>query len=626
MVKSAKIDTSVYEDWDVRHVQERFPQADQSLWERLGKANSRRRKYFIYREQHRERLSAPQNQVGKDPVGVRLASQSENGPEPQVADLQRDRAIEEDTPNARQPTTAKQSTTASTFVPRPVPASLNLEIIDQQSDAATQTTTESISSMAQDHLMIPNPPKASGDATEFECPYCYTIFHYRARDPWGRKKEWKQHVLRDLQPYVCTFGGCSQANTLYERRSDWMHHEIQSHRREWSCNATGHKVYKTRNDLKNHMNSEHDGSFNTDKLNQIVDLLERPASFSRFSCPLCHDARFVSLDLEQLGRHLGRHLQILATFALPSIGNDGRASNDSVAAQDSTQSDGETRKSVSLTSKDTPVFGESPSDISQTFDPEKSDSITPLGQRNPYLHQLAAFQTEVGDQQVSLGVAGHWLNDWAKQDPLRTQNLSLSEIFDEISLGRKQLQTESPGFYTVVHIREVFEVAFVSAREIIERRSGFSEGDRQNQSLLRDHLRDFTAVVLSKVTHDEFLYDSLERLQAHLSLPLPWQVPTDTDQDWSFLEPKNTQSIIVPDSGVQHHVASVEIVCKWLASVDQLNILESHARLMCPGTGSWLTKTDDYGRFNNRKLTMLLIDGLREDHSIFDKIGLLTVF
>ncbi|KAL9010653.1 MAG: hypothetical protein Q9173_004435, partial [Seirophora scorigena] len=290
IIKAAKIDTTFYEEHDIRHIEDKYPLANEFLRKRLGTANSRRRKYFIYREQHREKLSASQDYGTKIPTGITDPLVPKPGPEWQSTSGHQGRPSDEDIPSAQQPTIAKESTTASAFVPKSVRPVFNPETDDQHSDTATQITVASVSSVIQDHLNIPNPPETYEDATEFECPYCYTIFSYRYQDPGKRRNEWKQHVLRDLQPYICTFDGCPQANTLYERRSDWMHHEKKHHRREWSCNASGHEVYKTRNDLKVHMEYQHKGSFGMDQLDQIVDMLERPAASARFSCPLrCDD-------------------------------------------------------------------------------------------------------------------------------------------------------------------------------------------------------------------------------------------------------------------------------------------------------------------------------------------------
>ncbi|KAF3015046.1 hypothetical protein E8E14_010428 [Neopestalotiopsis sp. 37M] len=54
---STKTDTSFYEPADIAHVQAKFGQANPNLVKLLGKANTRRRQFFKYRETHHQKLS-----------------------------------------------------------------------------------------------------------------------------------------------------------------------------------------------------------------------------------------------------------------------------------------------------------------------------------------------------------------------------------------------------------------------------------------------------------------------------------------------------------------------------------------------------------------------------------------
>ncbi|KAI8157329.1 Myosin-1 [Colletotrichum sp. SAR 10_70] len=56
-MSSTFTDASAYEDFDIQHVQAKFQDIDESLAQRLGKAMSRRRQYFKYREAHHQKLS-----------------------------------------------------------------------------------------------------------------------------------------------------------------------------------------------------------------------------------------------------------------------------------------------------------------------------------------------------------------------------------------------------------------------------------------------------------------------------------------------------------------------------------------------------------------------------------------
>lgn len=54
---SGVTDTSHFEEFDIQHVRMKFPLASETIIQRLGKALSRRRQYFKYRENHHNKLA-----------------------------------------------------------------------------------------------------------------------------------------------------------------------------------------------------------------------------------------------------------------------------------------------------------------------------------------------------------------------------------------------------------------------------------------------------------------------------------------------------------------------------------------------------------------------------------------
>jgi hypothetical protein len=56
-IKTSSADASHFEAHDILHVRSKFNDVESSLADRLGKAISRRRQYFKYRESHHEKLS-----------------------------------------------------------------------------------------------------------------------------------------------------------------------------------------------------------------------------------------------------------------------------------------------------------------------------------------------------------------------------------------------------------------------------------------------------------------------------------------------------------------------------------------------------------------------------------------
>ena len=160
--KSSKIDVSHYEPYDIQHTKTKFPEANETLMDRLGKANSRRRQYLKYRETHHEMLAKPSTALEYD-------SEHREG--------------------VSRPVSIGQSTEASTFMADKAPEPFNLES-DENSVAGTNTSyATSISS--EEQLRVPPIPISARDGLDFECPYCYTICRLNGSEDWQRREEWK---------------------------------------------------------------------------------------------------------------------------------------------------------------------------------------------------------------------------------------------------------------------------------------------------------------------------------------------------------------------------------------------------------------------------------------------------
>ncbi|KAI4192679.1 MAG: hypothetical protein LQ350_008597, partial [Teloschistes chrysophthalmus] len=147
LVKSAKIDTSFYECFDERHVQENYPHTSPELSKRLGIANSRRRKFFKYREQHREKLSLPPRDETLSVAEANNAHALIETPSSALIDRPEDaHGTKHGTRSLKPPSTIRESNTASTFIAPPIQRPLDLEAADQNSDAPKQTIYESVTS------------------------------------------------------------------------------------------------------------------------------------------------------------------------------------------------------------------------------------------------------------------------------------------------------------------------------------------------------------------------------------------------------------------------------------------------------------------------------------------------
>jgi len=152
-LKSIDIDTSYYEEFDTSHVREKFPNAQEHLIARLGRAISRRRQYLKYREMHHKKLA----------LGIDI-----------------DPSATQDTHTEILP----QSTIASSL-----PTALkSVDHIDLDGDSQSESGISDASSATTTNyttkLHLPPLPKEAQDGSPFECPLCYMIISIRKTRSW----------------------------------------------------------------------------------------------------------------------------------------------------------------------------------------------------------------------------------------------------------------------------------------------------------------------------------------------------------------------------------------------------------------------------------------------------------
>ena len=153
-MKSMNIDTSYYEQYDIMHVRQKFPQAEEYLVARLGRAISRRRQYLKYREAHHKKLAY--NLEATDNPN-HDSSHTEIVPE---------------------------STVASSLSP----ALKEADHLDLSEDSGSDTgfSDASTATSASNTMKLRPPPlpKEAQDGSPFECPLCFMIISVRSTLSW----------------------------------------------------------------------------------------------------------------------------------------------------------------------------------------------------------------------------------------------------------------------------------------------------------------------------------------------------------------------------------------------------------------------------------------------------------
>ncbi|KAI0908866.1 hypothetical protein F4823DRAFT_465371 [Ustulina deusta] len=249
-VSSKFIDTTYFEEYDVKHVKAKLPHVKPDLAHRLGKAISRRRQYFKYRETHHQKLSA----------GLDLDSRrSEAGVQSTVA--------------SSIPTALKDGEKSH-------PAFSRLEE-EEMSDSVISQTSYATSGPESGRLKIPSLPKQANDGP-FECPFCYMMISV------STTIQWKKHVNADLRPYVCLEPNCLTSEQQYAKRHEWFDHLNQKHWRVFRCPYSCQEAnFDSPSQLERHVRQSHPELSSQRDLRMIFDLCERPRPWpEETECPL----------------------------------------------------------------------------------------------------------------------------------------------------------------------------------------------------------------------------------------------------------------------------------------------------------------------------------------------------
>ncbi|KAL3954008.1 hypothetical protein ACCO45_011964 [Purpureocillium lilacinum] len=287
-----RLNTSHYELFDIRHVQSKFNDIDAILAERLGKAISRRRQYFKYREAHHMKLSR-----GLDLHRAADATTTAGSADPQ---------------------------TVASSIPQQLkggsdPMDGLLVFSEDRSDSGHTQTSYASSAAGKEEYRIPPLPTAASIGP-FECPFCYRIITATST------ASWKRHVHEDLRPYICLEKDCLAPEKEFPRRHQWMNHMKQSHWSTYTCPASCGATFPSVSACQEHIAQRHLGAYQASEIGVLIRLGAKPLGLTEgISCPLCRD---LLRSAQQYQHHVGRHQEQLALFALPIVEMD-----DEVVAQ-----------------------------------------------------------------------------------------------------------------------------------------------------------------------------------------------------------------------------------------------------------------------------------------------------
>ncbi|PVH96312.1 hypothetical protein DM02DRAFT_674913 [Periconia macrospinosa] len=293
--------------YDERHLSERYPQMRGFLVRRLASANGARRRRFAYWRRHHDKLV--------------------KGPE-----------VERETADLTQ---ARVSTVATIL--KPSRSLLDETLPDQDESVNVVMADDDI-----DELRFPDLPGAALTGAVFECPYCFQILGSMT------PKRWRDHIVDDLLPHMCTYEDCSQPGNLYHRRRDWAAHEARHGRNTgYQCPEHAGPVFLSQDQYEVHLYQNHSQAVAAFGMQELIKKSEIELVSEVRACPVCGE------EDQHMVRHISRHLVAIALFALPrgGVGDD----DDTWFGSDRAMSEGRLSDMSSLSFEDPgPSINEAP--------------------------------------------------------------------------------------------------------------------------------------------------------------------------------------------------------------------------------------------------------------------------
>ncbi|KAJ5689686.1 hypothetical protein N7462_004078 [Penicillium macrosclerotiorum] len=137
-----------------------------------------------------------------------------------------------------------------------------------------------------------------------------------------------KHIRQDLQPYVCTYEKCPDADRMYSSRHTWLEHERLVHRRVWRCFEHRFFISISKDGLLQHFSDCHKG-LDRQQIENLLDLAETTVADDRKMCPFCYS---VGPFNKGFYNHVAFHQEQVATFAVPR-NFDGNEESDSARAE-----------------------------------------------------------------------------------------------------------------------------------------------------------------------------------------------------------------------------------------------------------------------------------------------------
>ncbi|CEI60256.1 unnamed protein product [Fusarium venenatum] len=340
------IEGALQEAW-ANNILDRFPGCSEVIRIRLARSMVLRRKKIVYR---RDRYSSDPFRILQttDKPTLQPQSHCEGQNQRQLEGQETQLELVGKSRSAIASTSIRSATT------------LALPDFQKAQTPSVVSKSRTIALDSHEQLVFPRPP---GKLLENN-PY-YTLREPRHTQGYIRSEQkWREHVIGDLEAYICLFNECDQPERTWTHSEGWLKHMLQ-HALQWKCPARPHRgqIFMTQEEFQKHLEQDHKKKYTDAELALVTNRSRQKSGPLFSSCPLCGQ------DVQQAGgnleKHIAGHLRSLALRSLPPVynevdedENDAKNSNGVISNRTTIKEITTTGSQVSLRSPTKTILGE----------------------------------------------------------------------------------------------------------------------------------------------------------------------------------------------------------------------------------------------------------------------------
>ncbi|KAH6975803.1 hypothetical protein EDB80DRAFT_740174 [Ilyonectria destructans] len=315
-------------------VRRRFPHARGSLTEQLGKSVHFRGRSMFYQLRHNKKIAGNREQtetaLPENTEQVFEGGGTDNSTAPVARKVQQDIPMSE---------TNASNIDRQDLVHRVKRDKRSFSHISKGS---------SILESQDDRFVYPKMPSAKIGLMGVSCPLCSEPLELSSLTD----KNWRDHVDRDMEPYVCISEECKEPFQFFVHSRDWKDHMQRMHTLDWAQNVhttawhcdmdhahvpedLNQTDFNEKDDFMQHLSKAHGAALTRSQLLARTRRNRTAKIRESFTCPLCDcrpddvAAHVREKPYDLLSKHIARHLKALAFLSLSYLDFDGDYSESS---------------------------------------------------------------------------------------------------------------------------------------------------------------------------------------------------------------------------------------------------------------------------------------------------------